>query len=131
MEGDGLPNQVCLQCVYYINRAFSFKQLCERSDSTLRQLLGRPIDTTFLELKPVSVNEYVVTNEVENIPNEISELVSEEKSLGDDDFKLKYEKYDNDDGFGMYYAYCHTQTVLFHTVKNIIFNISIKVNILY
>lgn len=101
MEGDGLPSQVCLQCVYYINRAFSFKQLCERSDSTLRQLLGRPIDT-FLELKPLSANEYVVTNEIENIPNEIGELVNEEKSVDSDQFKMKYEKYDNDDGFGMY-----------------------------
>lgn len=43
MEGDGLPNQVCLQCVHYINRAFSFKQLCERSDATLRQYLEKPL----------------------------------------------------------------------------------------
>lgn len=51
IEGDGLPSQVCLQCVHYITRAFSFKQLCERSDSTLRQLLGSPLQT-FHELKP-------------------------------------------------------------------------------
>lgn len=45
MEEDGLPSQVCLQCVHYINRAFSFKQLCERSDATLRQYLGKPLLT--------------------------------------------------------------------------------------
>lgn len=43
MEGDGLPSQVCLQCVHYINRAYSFKQLCERSDATLREYLGKPL----------------------------------------------------------------------------------------
>lgn len=101
MEGDGLPSQVCIQCVYYINRAFSFKQLCERSDSTLRQLLGRPVDATFLELKPVSTNEYVLPDHVDNIPGEINELVGEEKQIGDDEFKMKFEKYDNDDAFGM------------------------------
>lgn len=52
-EDDGLPAQVCLQCVHYISRAFSFKQLCERSESTLRELLGRPIQQTLLELKPL------------------------------------------------------------------------------
>lgn len=77
-EGDGLPSQVCLQCVHYINRAFSFKQLCERSDSTLRQLLGSTIDSTFLELKPVSQNEFIVSDisEVQgNITNEISNVI--------------------------------------------------------
>lgn len=69
---------MCLQCVHYINRAFSFKQLCERSDSTLRQLLGSTIDSTFLELKPVSQNEFIVSDisEVQgNLTNEISNVI--------------------------------------------------------
>lgn len=37
MEGDGFPNQICMQCLQMINRSYSFKQLCEKSDLTLRQ----------------------------------------------------------------------------------------------
>lgn len=55
MENDGLPAQVCLQCVHYITRAYSFKRLCERSEVTLRELLGRPTQT-LLELKPIEPN---------------------------------------------------------------------------
>lgn len=58
-EGDGMPSQVCLQCVHYINQAFSFKQLCERSDATLKQILA---SSTFLELKPVNPNEFIVSD---------------------------------------------------------------------
>ncbi|KAF7287155.1 hypothetical protein GWI33_002526 [Rhynchophorus ferrugineus] len=39
---DGLPPLVCLQCILQISRAFSFKQLCEQSDTNLRQYLGKP-----------------------------------------------------------------------------------------
>lgn len=97
LENDGLPGQVCLQCVHYINRAFSFKQLCERSDSTLRQLLGRPIEN-FLELKPVSTTEYMVTNtEVETIASEISNFITEAKSPEDDDLSKFESAPDNEE----------------------------------
>lgn len=32
-----------MQCVHQVNRAFSFKQLCEQSDASLRQYLGKPL----------------------------------------------------------------------------------------
>lgn len=73
-----MPNQVCLQCVHYINRAFSFKQLCERSDSTLRQLLGLSAGATFLELKPICPSDFVVSsvpNIQEGIPDEVTSLI--------------------------------------------------------
>lgn len=41
LENDGLPSQVCDQCVDYINKTYSFKGICERSDLTLRQILGK------------------------------------------------------------------------------------------
>lgn len=41
-HGDGLPTLVCLQCLISIGRAYSFKELCEQSDSNLRQYLGKP-----------------------------------------------------------------------------------------
>ncbi|PNF15584.1 hypothetical protein B7P43_G16484 [Cryptotermes secundus] len=37
--GDGLPAQVCPQCVHQINTSYSFKLQCEASDATLRKLL--------------------------------------------------------------------------------------------
>lgn len=62
MEGDGLPSQVCLQCVHYISRAYSFKLLCERSDANLRQYLGKPLlaelsSKDIIPLVPVQILE--------------------------------------------------------------------------
>lgn len=33
---------LCLQCVHEITRCYSFKQLCEQSDLSLRQYFGKP-----------------------------------------------------------------------------------------
>ena len=35
--GDGLPAQLCLQCVHQISRCHAFKELVERNDVTLRE----------------------------------------------------------------------------------------------
>lgn len=42
-NGDGLPTLLCLQCVHEITRCYSFKQLCEQSDISLRQYFGKPL----------------------------------------------------------------------------------------
>lgn len=34
--GDGLPAQVCQQCVELVNTCYNFKLQCEKSDMTLR-----------------------------------------------------------------------------------------------
>lgn len=78
-EGDGLPTQVCLQCVHYISRAFSFKQLCERSDATLRQILGHPVQT-FIELKPYNQSSVVVAVECAERPVSVSGEVDTPKN---------------------------------------------------
>ncbi|XP_019871436.2 zinc finger protein 558 [Aethina tumida] len=39
MINDGLPNQICTQCLQSVNKAYTFKQLCEKSDMTLREYL--------------------------------------------------------------------------------------------
>nr|CAH7728743.1 unnamed protein product [Callosobruchus chinensis] len=39
MEGDGLPQQICTQCLLSLNKAYTFKHLCEKSDMTLRNYL--------------------------------------------------------------------------------------------
>lgn len=36
VNGDGLPNQICLNCIQELNRICKFKQLCEKSDAILR-----------------------------------------------------------------------------------------------
>lgn len=99
IEGDGMPSQVCLQCVHYINRAFSFKQLCERSDTTLRQLLATSVDSTFLELKPVSPHEFIVSDvEIsQHIGNGVQK--TEMVSLAKEERLMKVDEGDGVDGF--------------------------------
>lgn len=115
IENDGLPSQICLQCVHYINSAFSFKQLCERSDSTLRQLLGKPMHATFLELKPIATNETTettfsdviesVTGSMESVTHSVPDVLDdpldscsvadESFKCEDEDLKLKLEEFSN------------------------------------
>jgi hypothetical protein len=49
IEGDGLPCQICTQCLQMVNRAYSFKQQCEKSDASLRQYINT------LDLQTVSL----------------------------------------------------------------------------
>jgi hypothetical protein len=37
--GDGLPAQVCQQCVQQVNICYNFKIQCEKSDANLREYL--------------------------------------------------------------------------------------------
>ncbi|CAH1980639.1 unnamed protein product [Acanthoscelides obtectus] len=39
-QGDGFPSLMCLQCVLQCSRAYTFKQLCEKSDNILREYLS-------------------------------------------------------------------------------------------
>lgn len=38
-DGDGLPNQICSQCMLQISKSYTFKQLCQKSDITLRNYI--------------------------------------------------------------------------------------------
>lgn len=38
--GDGLPTQVCNECVTHLNAALTFKEKCLTADSILRHLLN-------------------------------------------------------------------------------------------
>ncbi|GLV46532.1 uncharacterized protein CBL_20857 [Carabus blaptoides fortunei] len=40
-ENDGLPSQICIQCLQQVNRSFTFKKLCEKSDAALREFLQK------------------------------------------------------------------------------------------
>lgn len=41
MPGDGLPHQVCVQCVLQISRAHTLRTQCQRSDTILRAYLDK------------------------------------------------------------------------------------------
>lgn len=68
-----MPSQLCMQCVQHLNRAYSFRQLCERSENALRDILGRPIQQTFLELKPLLATETLIANPIPEILTEVTE----------------------------------------------------------
>lgn len=117
MEGDGLPSQVCFQCVHYISRAYSFKLLCERSDATLRQYLGKPILTELtskdiiplvpvqiLEPQPDTVNQIFIpiTEEPQPIVPPPKDEVLETK---EEVFEPKVEITENDHGSRKYTKY--------------------------
>ncbi|XP_063910484.1 gastrula zinc finger protein XlCGF52.1-like [Zophobas morio] len=40
-ENDGLPTQICCTCLQILEQCYSFRQLCRRSESTLRKALER------------------------------------------------------------------------------------------
>lgn len=40
IKGDGLPENICLNCIQNLNNAVSFRKLCERSNETLRLWLA-------------------------------------------------------------------------------------------
>ncbi|PSN48719.1 hypothetical protein C0J52_08786 [Blattella germanica] len=42
--GDGLPEQACSRCIYRINDCYNFKELCEKSDKSLRQLRTKNVE---------------------------------------------------------------------------------------
>ncbi|KAF2904319.1 hypothetical protein ILUMI_01847 [Ignelater luminosus] len=83
LEGDGLPDQVCLQCVHYITKAFSFKQLCEQSDATLRQLLKEPIATSYTKPLVTDDNLKAMFSVIEQKPTEFID-VGRERMENDD-----------------------------------------------
>lgn len=39
VEDDGLPSQICTQCLLNVHKSFAFKQQCERADSTIRHYI--------------------------------------------------------------------------------------------
>lgn len=66
MQGDGLPHQICTQCLRDVNKAFCFKQKCEKSDTTLRNYLQ---NLNFTQICDIS-NE-ISTNTDMLAPNDI------------------------------------------------------------
>jgi hypothetical protein len=53
-DGDGLPSQVCGECVHKVATAYDFKLLCERSDAKLRGYMRNCINIFPPHLSEVS-----------------------------------------------------------------------------
>jgi hypothetical protein len=53
-DGDGLPAQVCRECVHKVATAYDFKLLCERSDAKLRGYMKNRINIFSSQLSEVS-----------------------------------------------------------------------------
>lgn len=129
MEGDGLPTQVCFECVHYITRAYFFKELCERSEATLKQLFGKSgtitstnngnnnnTTTTFHELKTCDPETTAVLidnkslafgnilNSVENIETKLDGIVDSKFILDAntvENLAEKLDQIDDESKFGM------------------------------
>lgn len=62
IKDDGMPQEVCFQCAQEISRAFVFRKMCEKSDSTLRQWIAE----TLLPITIESITNSGCTNVVED-----------------------------------------------------------------
>ncbi|XP_030756410.1 zinc finger protein 2 homolog [Sitophilus oryzae] len=40
VQGDGLPHQICTQCLRDVSKAYAFRQKCEKSDTTVRNYIN-------------------------------------------------------------------------------------------
>lgn len=58
-ESDGLPSHICMDCLQEVERIFNFRQLCERSDVTIRNLIEKSV-----VIKQDSETKYEVLNVV-------------------------------------------------------------------
>nr|XP_023030078.1 zinc finger protein OZF-like [Leptinotarsa decemlineata] len=76
IQGDGLPHQVCTQCLQSINKAYTFKQLCEKSDMTIRNYLS-------INLQPISLPADNIINEVKSDLFSTSEVLQQSSLFQD------------------------------------------------
>lgn len=66
-QGDGFPNLMCVQCVLQCSRAYTFKQLCEKSDNILRQYLSPEFQVS--TYYTVVINKLIGINLINNEKN--------------------------------------------------------------
>ncbi|KAF5308773.1 hypothetical protein FQR65_LT06006 [Abscondita terminalis] len=88
-RGDGLPEQVCLQCAQEVNRAFLFRRMCEKSDATLRHYVE-----TCLPEPRVDVKDYLYKDEITRSTNQ-HHTVRNENGINDSGNE---DNYDNSSG---------------------------------
>lgn len=76
---DGYPAQMCVQCVLQVSRAFTFKQQCEKTDTTLKEYLNRRV------LRQLSDDKELEVLEDDDGPEDEIQIISipsQDQSLG-------------------------------------------------
>ncbi|KAK4879545.1 hypothetical protein RN001_007691 [Aquatica leii] len=109
--GDGLPNLICSSCNEKLTNAYQFKQLCERTDSTLRQYLKDAENCTYKEFTS-NENDSVIINEGTKENEDVS-YVNEEKDYKEIEVEIKLDLDDNDQEFS-----CGSKTDFIEFVDN-------------
>ncbi|XP_060526466.1 zinc finger protein OZF-like [Cylas formicarius] len=74
VQGDGLPHQICTQCITNVNKAYAFKQLCEKSDASLRN---------YVNMNYMPQNNIVQINEVRHDIFENNEVLPQNSLFQD------------------------------------------------
>lgn len=74
---------LCLQCVHEITRCYSFKQLCEQSDISLRQYFGKPTRGKHCKEED-SHNDFTTTLFLDNFGTDFTSEDSDEDDFKDD-----------------------------------------------
>ncbi|KAK9686553.1 Zinc-finger associated domain (zf-AD) [Popillia japonica] len=89
-KGDGLPEQICFNCVEEINRIYLFQKLCKRSEFELRQYLCPMISSSLniksnFDIQPSLSDVKTITSSSKKCSlNELEEIEQEsDVSLGD------------------------------------------------
>ncbi|KAK9693553.1 Zinc finger, C2H2 type [Popillia japonica] len=85
IQGDGLPNQICTQCLQIVNRSFTFKQQCEKSDNVLRQYLDSlnmhiSLDNSQSIISDVKNDTLFVSNEVLQQSSIFNDIFNDEQT---------------------------------------------------
>ncbi|KAI4459421.1 zinc finger protein [Holotrichia oblita] len=85
IQGDGLPNQICTQCLQTVNRSFTFKQQCEKSDNVLRQYLASvnmhiSLDNSQNIISDVKNDTLFVSNEVLQQSSIFNDIFNDEQT---------------------------------------------------
>ncbi|KAL3283575.1 hypothetical protein HHI36_006714 [Cryptolaemus montrouzieri] len=98
-EGDGLPHLMCVQCVLQCSRAYTFKQLCEKSDSILRQYLTPEFQT---QLTATLVDQNPFKEEDQQVLEQAQEMHFTAESLSnviiEDGIATNFVAYNEEDG---------------------------------
>lgn len=75
---------LCLQCVHEISRCYSFKQLCEQSEISLRQYFGKPLRTKQCKQEDNHQNDFTSSLLLDNFDDDSSSDDSDEDDFKDD-----------------------------------------------
>ncbi|XP_044731687.1 zinc finger protein 569-like [Chrysoperla carnea] len=93
-ENDSLPNQICHACFLQLQNTINFKQLCENSDNTFRQIIQQNKITLSNNVKDEEFEDFVNDDSIINIKEEdIHESNTNENTL--ENLKIKIDNEEN------------------------------------